>query len=48
MSRQATRGVQIDNALLCILRDGLMSLLPRQLILRIQDATLAPDASALP
>jgi 2-polyprenyl-6-methoxyphenol hydroxylase-like FAD-dependent oxidoreductase len=48
MSRQATRGVQIDNALLCILRDGLMSLMPRQLILRIQDATLAPDASALP
>jgi 2-polyprenyl-6-methoxyphenol hydroxylase-like FAD-dependent oxidoreductase len=48
VSRQATRGVQIDNALLCILRDGLMSLLPRQLILRIQDATLAPDASALP
>jgi 2-polyprenyl-6-methoxyphenol hydroxylase-like FAD-dependent oxidoreductase len=48
MSRQATRGVQIDNPLLCILRDGLMSLLPRQLIMRIQDATLAPDASALP
>jgi 2-polyprenyl-6-methoxyphenol hydroxylase-like FAD-dependent oxidoreductase len=48
MSRQATRGVQIDNPLLCILRDGFMSLLPRQLILRIQDATLAPDASALP
>ena len=48
MSRQATRGVQIDNPLLCILRDGFMRLLPRQLILRIQDATLAPDASALP
>ena len=45
MSRQATRGVQIDNPLLCALRDGFMSLLPRRLILRIQDATLAPDAS---
>jgi 2-polyprenyl-6-methoxyphenol hydroxylase-like FAD-dependent oxidoreductase len=48
MSRQATRGVQIANPLLCILRDGFMSLLPGRLILRIQDATLAPDASALP
>jgi 2-polyprenyl-6-methoxyphenol hydroxylase-like FAD-dependent oxidoreductase len=45
MSRQATRGVQIDNSLLCALRDGFMSVLPRRLILRIQDATLAPDAS---
>ncbi len=48
MSRQATRGVQIDNPLLCILRDSFMSLLPSRLILRIQDATLAPEASALP
>jgi 2-polyprenyl-6-methoxyphenol hydroxylase-like FAD-dependent oxidoreductase len=48
MSRQATRGVQIANPLLCTLRDGFMSLLPGRLILRIQDATLAPDASALP
>ncbi|HVS47978.1 MAG TPA: FAD-dependent monooxygenase [Candidatus Dormibacteraeota bacterium] len=45
MSRQATRGVQIDNSLLCAMRDGFMSVLPRRLILRIQDATLAPDAS---
>jgi 2-polyprenyl-6-methoxyphenol hydroxylase-like FAD-dependent oxidoreductase len=48
MSRQATRGVQIDNPLLCVVRDGFMRLLPRRLISRIQDATLAPDASALP
>jgi 2-polyprenyl-6-methoxyphenol hydroxylase-like FAD-dependent oxidoreductase len=48
ISRQATRGVQIDNPLLCAIRDGFMSLLPQQLILRIQDATLAPDASAVP
>ena len=47
MSRQATRGVQIDNPLLCILRDSFMSLMPRRLILRIQDATLAPEAAAL-
>ena len=48
MSRQATRGVQIDNPLLCTLRDSFMSLMPRRLILRIQDATLASEASALP
>jgi 2-polyprenyl-6-methoxyphenol hydroxylase-like FAD-dependent oxidoreductase len=43
MSRQGTRGVQLDNPLLCALRDGLMSLMPRPLIARIQDATLAAD-----
>jgi len=43
LSRQATRGVQIDNPLLCAFRDGLMSLMPRPLIVRIQDATLAAD-----
>ena len=48
MSRQATRGVQIDNPLLCVLRNGLVSLLPRRLILRMQDTTLGPHASALP
>jgi hypothetical protein len=42
-----TRGVQIDNPLLCVLRDGLISLLQRRLIARIQDATPVPDASAL-
>jgi 2-polyprenyl-6-methoxyphenol hydroxylase-like FAD-dependent oxidoreductase len=43
LSRQATRGVQIENALLCAFRDTLMSLLPRRLVVRVQDATLAPD-----
>jgi 2-polyprenyl-6-methoxyphenol hydroxylase-like FAD-dependent oxidoreductase len=43
LSRQAARGVQIDNPLLCALRDGFMSLLPRQLIVRIQDSSLAAD-----
>jgi 2-polyprenyl-6-methoxyphenol hydroxylase-like FAD-dependent oxidoreductase len=45
MSRQATRGVQLDNPALCALRDGFMSLIPRRLIMRIQDATLAGDAT---
>ena len=40
MSRQATRGVQIDNPVLCALRDGFMGLLPRRLVVRMQDATL--------
>jgi 2-polyprenyl-6-methoxyphenol hydroxylase-like FAD-dependent oxidoreductase len=48
MSRQATRGVQVDNPLLCVLRNGLVSLLPRRLIFRMQDATLGPHVSALP
>jgi 2-polyprenyl-6-methoxyphenol hydroxylase-like FAD-dependent oxidoreductase len=43
LSRQATRGVQIENPVLCGFRDGLMSLMPRPLIARIQDATLAAD-----
>jgi len=45
LSRQATRGVQIDNLLLCALRDGFMRLLPGRLIARIQDASLASDAA---
>jgi 2-polyprenyl-6-methoxyphenol hydroxylase-like FAD-dependent oxidoreductase len=45
MSRQATRGVQLDNPVLSALRDGFMSLMPRRLIMRIQDATLAGDAT---
>jgi 2-polyprenyl-6-methoxyphenol hydroxylase-like FAD-dependent oxidoreductase len=44
LSRQATRGVQIENPLLCAIRDGLMSVLPRRLVVRVQDATLAPDS----
>jgi 2-polyprenyl-6-methoxyphenol hydroxylase-like FAD-dependent oxidoreductase len=45
LSRQATRGVQIDNPLLCALRDGFMSLMPQRLIVKIQDATLAGDVA---
>lgn len=45
MSRQGTRAVQIDNPVLCALRDRLMSLMPRPLIVRIQDATLAADTA---
>jgi 2-polyprenyl-6-methoxyphenol hydroxylase-like FAD-dependent oxidoreductase len=40
MSRQATRGVQIENPLLSALRDGFMRTLPRRFIVRMQDATL--------
>jgi 2-polyprenyl-6-methoxyphenol hydroxylase-like FAD-dependent oxidoreductase len=45
MSRQASRGVQIDNPLLCRVRDGLASLLPRRVLLRMLDATLAAQPS---
>jgi len=40
MSRQASRAVQIENRLLCVVRDGLASLLPRRLLLKMLDATL--------
>ena len=43
MSRQATRSVQIENRLLCTLRDTGARLLPRGLLLRILDTTLAPQ-----
>jgi 2-polyprenyl-6-methoxyphenol hydroxylase-like FAD-dependent oxidoreductase len=45
MSRQATRSVQIDNPLLCRVRDGFASLLPRRVLLRMLDATLAAQPS---
>jgi 2-polyprenyl-6-methoxyphenol hydroxylase-like FAD-dependent oxidoreductase len=41
MSRQATRGVQIENPVLCAIRDGFMRLLPTRLIVKMQDASLA-------
>ena len=41
MSRQATRGVQIDHPLLCAVRDGLAMLVPRRVVLRMLDGTLA-------
>jgi 2-polyprenyl-6-methoxyphenol hydroxylase-like FAD-dependent oxidoreductase len=45
MSRQASRGVQIDNPLLCVIRDGFANLLPRRVLLRMLDATLAAQPS---
>jgi 2-polyprenyl-6-methoxyphenol hydroxylase-like FAD-dependent oxidoreductase len=41
MSRQGTRSVQIDSPLLCFIRDGIGRLLPRRMLLRMLDATLA-------
>jgi 2-polyprenyl-6-methoxyphenol hydroxylase-like FAD-dependent oxidoreductase len=41
MSHQQTRGTQIGNPLLCALRDGFSSVIPRRLMLRMLDATLA-------
>jgi 2-polyprenyl-6-methoxyphenol hydroxylase-like FAD-dependent oxidoreductase len=45
MSRQATRGVQIENPMLCAMRDRFIGLLPLRLVLRTLDGTLgAPVA----
>jgi 2-polyprenyl-6-methoxyphenol hydroxylase-like FAD-dependent oxidoreductase len=41
ISRQASRSVQIDNPLLCVLRDGFAKLLPRLVLMRMLDPTLA-------
>ena len=41
ISRQASRSVQIDNPLLCVLRDGFARLLPRAAVLRMLDPSLA-------
>lgn len=46
MSRQATRSVQIENPLLCALRDTGARLLPRGLLLRMLDTTLAPHPAS--
>jgi 2-polyprenyl-6-methoxyphenol hydroxylase-like FAD-dependent oxidoreductase len=46
MSRQATRSVQIENPLLCTLRDTGAKLLPRSLLLRMLDTTLAPQPAS--
>jgi 2-polyprenyl-6-methoxyphenol hydroxylase-like FAD-dependent oxidoreductase len=43
MSRQATRTVQIENPLLCSVRDTAARLLPRSLLFRMLDTTLAPQ-----
>jgi 2-polyprenyl-6-methoxyphenol hydroxylase-like FAD-dependent oxidoreductase len=41
MSRQGSRSVQIENPLLCALRDGLGRLVPSAMMLRLMDSTLA-------
>jgi 2-polyprenyl-6-methoxyphenol hydroxylase-like FAD-dependent oxidoreductase len=43
MSRQASRGVHIENPLLCALRDGLAGALPQGVLLRMLDSTLAVE-----
>jgi 2-polyprenyl-6-methoxyphenol hydroxylase-like FAD-dependent oxidoreductase len=43
MSRQATRAAQFENGILCSLRDATGRLLPRALLLRILDRTMAPS-----
>lgn len=40
MARQATRGTQIENPLLCALRDGIAGLMPSWLFLRLLDSYL--------
>jgi 2-polyprenyl-6-methoxyphenol hydroxylase-like FAD-dependent oxidoreductase len=45
VSRQASRAVQIDNRLLCAIRDGFARLLPSRVVLRMLDATLAEPPS---
>lgn len=41
MSRQASRATQVDNPLLCAVRDGFARLLPRAVMLRMLDASLS-------
>jgi 2-polyprenyl-6-methoxyphenol hydroxylase-like FAD-dependent oxidoreductase len=41
LSRQATRGVQLENRLACAIRDRLPGLIPRSVMLRLLDRTLS-------
>ena len=45
MSRQSTRSVQIDNAVLCGLRDNFGRLLPHWLLLKMLDAAISSRPS---
>ena len=45
-ARQATRAVQIENRLLCALRDNLAYLVAQRIFLRTLDGILAPDSIA--
>jgi 2-polyprenyl-6-methoxyphenol hydroxylase-like FAD-dependent oxidoreductase len=41
LSRQATRGVQLENRLACAIRDRLPGLVPRSVMLKLLDRTLS-------
>jgi 2-polyprenyl-6-methoxyphenol hydroxylase-like FAD-dependent oxidoreductase len=41
LSRQATRGVQLENRLACAIRDRLPGLIPRSVMLKLLDRTLS-------
>jgi 2-polyprenyl-6-methoxyphenol hydroxylase-like FAD-dependent oxidoreductase len=43
MSRQASRGVHIENPVLCAIRDGLARALPHSLVVRMLDPVLAAE-----
>jgi 2-polyprenyl-6-methoxyphenol hydroxylase-like FAD-dependent oxidoreductase len=43
MSRQASRGVHIENPVLCAIRDGLARVLPHSLVVRMLDPVLAAE-----
>ena len=43
MSRQASRGVHIENPVLCAIRDGLAKVLPHSLVVRMLDPVLAAE-----
>jgi 2-polyprenyl-6-methoxyphenol hydroxylase-like FAD-dependent oxidoreductase len=43
MSRQASRGVNIENPVLCAIRDGLARVLPHSLVVRMLDPVLAAE-----
>jgi 2-polyprenyl-6-methoxyphenol hydroxylase-like FAD-dependent oxidoreductase len=48
MSRQASRGVHIENPFLCALRDGLAAAIPHRVLLRMLDTTLGAEPGGNP
>jgi 2-polyprenyl-6-methoxyphenol hydroxylase-like FAD-dependent oxidoreductase len=43
MSRQASRGVHIENPVLCAVRDGLARMMPNAVVVRMLDPVLAAE-----
>jgi 2-polyprenyl-6-methoxyphenol hydroxylase-like FAD-dependent oxidoreductase len=43
MSRQASRGVHIENPVLCAIRDGLARMVPKAVVVRMLDPVLAAE-----